>query len=63
MSITEQQEKIQLVEKLLKEGHIDFQQAIKLLQVEKEYIYHHVNVPWTYTNPITALEPTYTTNQ
>jgi len=64
MSITEQQEKIQLVEKLLKDGHIDFQQAIKLLQVEKEYIYYpNVNVPWTYTSPITALEPTYITSQ
>lgn len=61
MQITSQQDKIQLVEKLLKDGHIDFQQAIKLLETEKEYIYYPNT--WQFpVHPFTNPEVTYTTN-
>lgn len=40
--ITDDQSKIELVAHLVKEGHIDFTDAIKLLEVEYEYVYTQV---------------------
>ncbi len=38
-------EKFKLVEKLLKKEHINFREAVMLLETEKEYVY---NWPWGY---------------
>jgi hypothetical protein len=61
--LTNDQSKIDLVAKLVKEGSIDFAEAIKLLEVEieKEFI----TIPFTgypiYPNPL-ELDPTWYTD-
>lgn len=64
-NLTSDQSKIDLVARLVKEGHIDFVEAIKLLevQVEKEYIYYpaYPNYPTYPSYPTWTTVPFVTT--
>jgi hypothetical protein len=59
--ITEDQTKMELVSKLVKDGAIDFSEAIKLMEVEveKEYVYVHdfIQQPF-YVQPPYIFPPT-----
>ncbi len=58
------EEKIQLVERLIKEDKITMKEALMLLDkvVEKEYIYipSYPNYPYTYSGTVTTPLFTYT---
>jgi hypothetical protein len=38
MNLTDNKEKIEIVSRLVKEGAIDFTEAVKLLELEKEFV-------------------------
>lgn len=55
--ITEDQSKLDLVARLVKDGAIDFSEAIKLLEVETEI--QTVNIPTVWPQPLDPGYPPY----
>ena len=57
--LTDDKEKMEIVSKLVKEGTIDFSEAIKLLEedVEKEYVYIPNTITMPYVQPSAPMVP------
>jgi hypothetical protein len=51
------EEKIKILERLVKEGHITLAEAFELNETEKEYIYNPVIQPFQHIEPYTPYYP------